>query len=331
MPRLKHVSREALTVERRRQGKGYTYLDGSGRRLRQKDFLARVRHLAIPPAWKEVRIAPLPQAHIQATGVDAAGRLQYLYHPAWEVRRTLRKQKNLTALTAALPRLRRRVRQDLEAAAGEKTLALAIAVALIDRTSMRVGRERYLDAHGTRGAGTLMTRDVTVSGDEVHMSFPAKSGQRAGYTINDERLAAAIRRIKTIPGKRLLMFINGDNKPRPIRTDEINAYLKDVTGAPVSAKDFRTLHASALAGEALAAAERGTSEAARRRQVAEVIKRVAAFLQNTPAICRKSYVAPCLVELFEKGTLADRWLAGGEGGGGLRQREVRLAAILAGM
>jgi DNA topoisomerase I len=329
MSRLKHVGREALTVERRRQGKGYTFVDGSGRRLKNKDFLARVRHLAIPPAWTEVRIAPLPQAHIQATGVDAAGRVQYLYHSDWEVRRTLRKQRNLTALTTALPKLRRRVRQDLEAAAGDKMLALAIAVALIDGTSMRVGRERYLDAHGTRGAGTLMTRDVTVSRNEVHLSFPAKSGKRAGYTINDEKLAAAIRRIKTIPGRRLLMIINGDGKPRPIRTDEINTYLKAVTGVPVSAKDFRTLHASAMAGEALANLEPAASETARKRQVAEVIKHVAAFLQNTPAICRKSYVAPCLIEFFEKGVLAERWLAGGDGGAGLRQREVRLASILA--
>jgi DNA topoisomerase I len=262
--------------------------------------------------------------------VDAAGRLQYLYHSDWERRRTQRKQKHLTALAAALPRLRRRVRRDLEAVTGDKALALAIGVALIDRTSMRVGRERYLNAHGTRGAGTLMTRDVTVKGGEIKIDFPAKSGKRSSYTIGDERLAAAIGRIKTIPGQRLLMFVDGASGPRPIRTDEINAYLKEVTGVPVSVKDFRTLHASALAGEALAAIEPGASEAARKRQVAEVIKRVAAFLQNTPAICRKSYVAPCLIDLFEKGELSVMWTNSGTGGTGLRQREERLGAILGG-
>jgi DNA topoisomerase-1 len=285
--------------------------------------------LAVPPAWTDVRVAPDPLAHLQAIGVDAAGRLQYLYHGDWERRRTLHKQKHLTALAAALPRVRRRIREDLDAEAGSKELALAIGVALIDRTSMRVGRERYLAERGTRGAGTLMSRDVTVKGDQIRITFPAKSGKQSVYTMVDAQLAAAIKRIKTIPGKRLLIFINGAGGPRPIRTDEINAYLKEITGVPVSTKDFRTLHASALAGEALASLEPATSETGRKRQVAEVIKRVAAFLQNTPAICRKSYVAPCLIDLFEKGQLSPIWASGGDGGHGLRQREVRLAAVLA--
>ncbi len=329
MPRLKHVARDALTIERRRAGKGFVYFAPGGRRVRDKTLLARARHLALPPAWTDVRLAPDPLAHLQAVGVDAAGRLQYVYHSDWERRRTQRKQKHLTALAASLPRVRRRIRQDLEADAGSKELALAIGVALIDRTSMRVGRERYLAERGTRGAGTLMTRDVTVKGSEVRLSFPAKSGKQSTYVIPDAELAAAIKRIKTIPGKRLLMFINGAGGPRPIRTDEINVYLKEITGVPVSAKDFRTLHASALAGEALAALEPAMSETGRKRQVAEVIKRVAAFLQNTPAICRKSYVAPCLIELFEKGQLSSVWANGGDGGHGLKQREVRLAALLA--
>ena len=329
MPRLRHVARDALTIERRRAGKGFVYVNG-GKRVRDKALLARARHLAVPPAWTDVRVAPDPLAHLQAIGVDAAGRLQYLYHSDWERRRTLHKQKHLTALAAALPRVRRRIREDLDAEAGSKARALAIGVALIDRTSMRVGRERYLAERGTRGAGTLMTRDVTVKGDQIRITFPAKSGKQSSYTIADEQLAAAIKRIKTIPGKRLLMLINGAGGPRPIRTDEINAYLKDITGVPVSAKDFRTLHASALAGEALASLEPATSETGRKRQVAEVIRRVAAFLQNTPAICRKSYVAPRLIDLFENGQLSSIWASGGDGGHGLRQREVRLAAVLAG-
>jgi DNA topoisomerase-1 len=331
MARLRHVTSDALGVERRRQGKGYVYLDSaSGRRVGRKDFLARARHLAIPPAWQSVRIAADALAHIQACGTDAAGRLQYIYHPEWEVRRTRRKQKHLAALTEALPRLRRRVRKDLTAKAGDKALALAIAVALIDRTAMRVGRERYLTAHGTRGAGTLFSRDAMVRGDEVHIAFLAKGGMRAEYVIGDPALAEAIERIRTIRGKRLLMCRDDDGKPRVLRTEQINAYLKEITGAPVTAKDFRTLHASALAGEALAQIEPGDNPTKRKRQVADVIKSVAAFLQNTPAICRKSYVAPILIELFERGVLAARWAAGGggNGGSGLRQREARLAALI---
>ncbi len=328
MPRLRHVTSDALTIERRRHGKGFAYVDARGRVVRDPATRARVRHLAIPPAWSGVRIAPDPLAHIQACGTDAAGRVQYLYHSDWETRRTLRKQRNLTALTAALPRMRRRVRQDLEAPAGDKTLALAIGVALIDRTAMRVGRERYLVTNGTRGAGTLFTRDVSVRGEEVQIRFPAKSGKQAHYLLADPSLASAIAKVKTIPGKRLLMYRDDAGQPRAIRTDEINAYLKEIGGVPVSAKDFRTLHASALAGEALAKLDPGSSPTARRRQVNDVIKSVAAFLQNTPAICRKSYVAPLLIALFEKGVLADKWAAPAENGNGLRQREIRLSTLL---
>jgi DNA topoisomerase-1 len=330
MPRLKHVGSDALTIERRRRGKGLAYINARGRVVRDKELRARARHLAIPPAWTGVRIAPDPLAHLQACGTDAAGRVQYLYHPDWEVRRTIRKQRNLAALTQALPRARRHVRQDLELEAGDRALALAIGVALIDRTAMRVGRERYLDSHGTRGAGTLFTRDVTVKGDEVRIQFPAKSGKEALYVLKDAALAAAITKVKSIPGKRLLMYRDAEGRPRAIRTEQINAYLREISGVPVSAKDFRTLHASALAGEALAQLEPGASESARKRQVADVIKRVASFLQNTPAICRKSYVAPQLIALFDKGRLANLWSSAGEGGNGLRQREMRLSAVLSG-
>lgn len=329
MTRLRHVGRDALTIARRPMGRGYAFFDANGRRVKSRALRQRVHELAIPPAWSEVWIAADPQAHIQAVGVDAAGRTQYIYHPEWEARRTRRKQRNLSALVAALPALRRRVRRDLDAAPGDKTLALAIGVALIDRTAMRLGRERYLHANGTRGAGTLFSRDVTVARDKVRVNFPSKGGRTSSYVIDDPKLAEAIARIKTIPGKRLLMVMNGDGKPRPLRTEEINAYLKEIAGVPVSAKDFRTLHASALAAEALAQLEPRGSETARKRQLAGVVKRVAAFLQNTPAICRKSYVAPCLFELFHKDGLRSLWDGETEGARGLRQREMRLGAVLA--
>lgn len=330
MTRLRHVASDALTIARRPHGRGHAFFDVEGRRITDKELRRRVRSLAIPPAWKEVRVAPDPRAHIQAVGIDGAGRVQYLYHPEWELRRTLRKQRNLAALVDTLPALRHRVRRDLEAPAGDKTLALAIAVALIDRTAMRLGRERYLQSNGTRGAVTLFARDVSVRGSKVTLSFPSKSGKRARYVIDDTRLADAIRRITAIPGKRLLMVVNGDAEPRPLRSNEINAYLKEITGVRVSAKDFRTLHASALAGEALAGLVPGSSEMSRRRQVADVVRRVAAFLQNTPAICRKSYVAPCLIRLFERGKLAELWAMSRDCGKHLRLRETRLAAVIAG-
>ena len=239
-------------------------------------------------------------------------------------------QKQLALLTEALPRIRRRVNEDLEAQAGSRTLALAIGVALIDRTAMRIGRERYLDARGTRGAGTLFSRDVAVEGEAITLKFPAKSGKVASYTLSDARLGAAIARAKTIPGKRLLMYRDEEGKARAIRTEEMNRYLREIAGVAVTAKDFRTLHASALAGEALAKIEPAETISGRKRQVAAVTKTVSDFLRNTPAITRKSYIAPCLFAMFEKATLAELWAAAGaERHEGLRAREARLAAVMA--
>ena len=176
MARLKSVKRDDLVVRRVRHGRGHAYFDADGNPWPAGELRERALHLGIPPAWTEVRIAPEPNMHIQACGLDAAGRVQYIYHADWEARRTRKKQKQLALLTSALPRIRRRVGEDLAAETGSRELALAIGVALIDRTAMRIGRERYLDARGTRGAGTLYTRDVSVRGDEITLRFPAKSG-----------------------------------------------------------------------------------------------------------------------------------------------------------
>jgi DNA topoisomerase-1 len=329
MVRLKRALRDDLTVRRVRRGRGWSYVDRDGNVIRDPELYARARALGIPPAWKDVRIAPDPRHHIQALGTDAAGRMQYIYHPDWEARRTRRKQQQLALLSEALPRIRRRVRDDLEAEPGSKRLALALGVALIDRTAMRVGRERYLEAHGTRGAGTLFSRDVAVKGGTVRIRFPAKSGKTADYVITDERLADAVRKVKAIPGARLLMYRNGDGQPKAIRTDDLMRYLREIAGAPVTAKDFRTLHASALAAEAMAKLQPAAPVSGRTRRTGGGARQVATFLQNTPAICRASYVAPCLYTLFDKGRLAELWVASGTEAHGLRKREARLTSILA--
>jgi DNA topoisomerase-1 len=326
--RLKRVTRDDLIVRRVRKGRGFAYFDAEGKPWPAGELCERALHLGIPPAWTEVRVAAAPNAHIQACGVDAAGRVQYIYHTDWETRRARKKDGQLILLTTALGRIRRRVSQDLEAPAGSRELAQAIGVALIDRTAMRVGRERYLDAHGTRGAGTLFTRDVSEKGDMLTVSFPAKSGKAASYTLKDARLAAAIAKVKTIPGKRLLMYRGEDGTARAVRTDDLNRYLKDISGASVTAKDFRTLHASALAAEALAKIEPGESKTARSRQINAVSRSVAAFLRNTPTIARKSYIAPCLFTLFESAKLPDLWAAASASHDGLRVREAKLESVL---
>ena len=337
--RLKMVSRDDLVVGRVRKGRGHAFFDVEGKPWPVGELRERALHvggrLTVAPVPARAlgfgeaigRIAPDANAHIQACGLDAAGRVQYIYHPDWEARRARKKQRQLGLLMDALPKIRRQVSQDLSAEAGTRELALAIGVALIDRTAMRVGRERYLDAHGTRGAGTLYSRDVTIKGDAVTLKFPAKSGKVASYTLNDAKLADAITRIKTIAGRRLLMYRAEDGAARMIRTEEINRYLRTLAGSAVTAKDFRTLHASALAGEALAKLDPGPSVSARNRQIADVTRNVAAFLHNTPAITRKSYIAPCLFKLFETAKLPEMWAAV-ERHDGLKQREARLGAVL---
>lgn len=327
--RLLRVGREDLTLSRRKRGAGFSYVDADGVAVRDKAVLERVRALGIPPAWTGVRIAANPRAHIQALGIDEAGRDQYIYHPDWEVRRHNKKLRRLALLTRALPRLRRKVTDGLSAETGSRELALALAVALIDKTAMRVGREKYLETNGTRGAGTLFARDVTVDGQEVCLRFDAKGGKRAEYSLSDARLAEAVGRIKQLPGKRLLVYRDEAGEVRPIKTAAINTYLRELAGCDIAAKDFRTLHASAMAGEALAQLEVGQSEAARRRQMSSVARQVSDVLRNTPVICRKSYIAPCLFELFDRGKLKDLWEAGGTGRTGLLVRERRLAAVLA--
>lgn len=327
--RLVRTSRDALTLTRQRRGKGYCYRDADGALVTDPAARARIAALGIPPAWENVRIAPNPKAHIQVLGIDAAGREQYIYHPEWELRREGKKQRRLATLTAVLPRIRRALAEGLKAETGSRELALAIAVTLIDKTAMRVGREKYLETNGTRGAGTLFARDVRVDGDEVCMSFDAKSGKRAEYCLTDPALAEGIGRIKTLPGKRLLVWRDETGKVRPIKTGAINAYLRSIAGVEISAKDFRTLHASALAAEALAQMELGRSETARRRQMAQVARQVADVLRNTPAISRKSYIAPCLFKLFDDGKLKTMWEEAGKGRSGLLQRERRLGVVLA--
>jgi DNA topoisomerase-1 len=328
-PRLIRVGRDDLKLRRQRRGAGFCYLDANGDVIRDKAVRDRIAALGIPPAWREVRIAEGVRAHIQALGIDEAGRDQYIYHADWETRRADRKLRRLNDLVRALPRIRAAVARGLEAETGSRELALAIAVALIDRTAMRVGREKYLKVSGTRGAGTLYARDVRVNDDEVCIDFDAKGGKRASYCLIDAPLARAVERIKTLPGKRLLVFRDDAGKVRPIKTGSINAYLCALARTQVSAKDFRTFHASAMAGEALARLDPGQSESARRRQMGIVVREVAQALRNTPVICRKSYIAPCLFSLFDQGKLREMWEAAGKGRTGLRAREKRLGAVLA--
>jgi DNA topoisomerase-1 len=305
--RLKKVGVAELDIERRRIGRGFAYYDSNGRQIKDAKTLTRIRTLAIPPAYVEVRIASDESAHLQAIGRDVAGRLQYRYHPDWTDVREKRKVGRMAELVGALPKIRTAVRRDLAAKELSCAKAAACAVAMIDESCLRVGCEDYAREDGGRGAATLLKRHATIGRAQVKLQFKGKGGKVVDRVIKDPALAAALRRLAIIPGQRLLKYLDEDGRPHPLTAADVNLYLQRVSGASISAKDFRMTNASALAAEELAAmSPPAPSERGQRRQLSTVMRLVAEQLCNTPAIARKSYVHAIVEESFRRGALMTR-------------------------
>ncbi len=300
---LHYVTTDQLTIERRRRGTKFVYLDARGRRLRDERTVYRLKHLAVPPAYKNVRFAADPHAHLQAVGRDAAGRAQYRYHPDWEKVRELRKARRLARLAEVLPAIRRWVARHLNEREPTRERAVAAVIELVGLTALRPGSEAYARQHGTRGAATLLKSNVLISGAMVTLHFTGKGGKKIEKSIRSPRLARAMRRLSGLPGKRLFQYRNGGGEVVPLRRRDVNNVLQTVAGRAVSLKDFRTLIASASAIEHLSMLEPKPSERGRKRQLLATMREIAADLANTPAVCRKSYVHAAVVEAFESGAL----------------------------
>lgn len=301
--RLRRVSSDELTIRRIRRGRCFGYRDAEGGNITDRDTLARIRSLAIPPAYTDVRIAADPRAHLQAIGHDEAGRSQHRYHPDWEKVRERRKLKRLARLIEALPKLRARIAADVKARALTRDKALACAAAIIDRCHLRVGNEIYAKENGSHGTSTLLKRHVTLSSTRVALHFRGKSGKEISCAIEDATLARAIARVLTLPGRRLLQHRGEDGSVAPIHAAEINAYLKRACGLPVSSKDLRMLAANAAAAELLLAGKVIASEAGRKRQLADIMRIISQKLVNTPAVVRKSYVHAIVIDAYANGLL----------------------------
>ncbi len=301
--RLRRVSSDELTIRRVRHGRSFGYRDAEGGKITDEDTLTRIRSLAIPPAYADVRIATDPRAHLQAIGHDEAGRIQHRYHPDWDKVRERRKLKRLARLIEALPKLRARIATDVKARPLSRDKALACAAAIIDRCHLRVGNEAYAKENGSHGTSTLLKRHVTLTGTRVALHFRGKSGKDISCAIDDASLARAITRITTLPGRRLLQYRNEDGTVAPIHAAEINTYLKRACGLPVSSKDLRMLAANAAAAELLLAGEAVASEAGRRRQLADIMRAISEKLVNTPAVVRKSYVHAIVIDAYASGRL----------------------------
>jgi DNA topoisomerase-1 len=305
MPRLRRADCSGAGIRRRRRGKGFEYLDQDGARLTDEETIARIRDLAIPPAWEDVWICPFPMGHIQATGLDARGRKQYRYHDKWRERRDQEKFDEMIDFARSLPGMRRRVSSDLDTEGMTRERVLACAVRLLDRGFFRVGGEDYAVENESYGLATIHKRHVRLlDGCTLLFDYPAKSGQRRVQSIVDGEVSEIVSELKRRRGgsPELLAFRDG-RRWRDLRSADINAYVKEVTGGDFSAKDFRTWNATVLAAVALAVsgpAAQG-SKTARKRAINRAVKEVAGYLGNTPAVARASYIDPRVFDRFEGG------------------------------
>jgi DNA topoisomerase I len=302
MSRLRRSDCRTQGIARLGAGRGFTYRDPGGDRIEDEETLERIRELAIPPAWKDVWICPDPLGHLQATGVDRAGRKQYLYHEHWTQRQAERKFATVRRFAAALPRLRRAVTADLRRRGMPRERALACAVRLLDLGFFRAGGEAYAEENESYGLATVRREHVSISGNEVVFDFPAKSGRRRVQSIRDpaaRRAIEAMRRRRSGP-EDLLAWKNG-REWHDVRSDDLNAYIQEKIGEEFSAKDFRTWHGTVLAAVELAGEPTPGSDSAAKDSIAAAIESVAETLGNTPAVCRRSYVDPRVIERFRDG------------------------------
>jgi len=290
-------------IRRRRHGRGFVYLDNEGERIDDPEVLQRIAELVIPPAWEDVWVCPYPGGHIQATGVDQRGRKQYLYHPRWRERRDQEKFDDMVGFARSLPKMRRRLDRDLAGEPLSREQVLACAVRLLDRGFFRIGSEDYAVTNETYGLATMKKSHVTVSDDALVFDYPAKHGKRHVRQVVDAEVAEIVRRLKARRGgiDELLAYREG-RRWVDVRSPDINAYLKDVTGLDVSAKDFRTWGATVLAAVTLAATNADDfSPTKRKRLITHAVKHVAYYLGNTPAVARASYIDPRVFDRFRDG------------------------------
>ncbi len=330
--RLRHVSDATPGITRHKARNGFDYRLPDGPLVRDIETLKRIRALAIPPAWTEVWICLDPNGHLQATGRDQRGRKQYRYHPRWRQVRDEAKYGKLLVFARVLPLIRARVEEDLKRPGLPRERVLAAIVRLMELTLFRVGNEEYAKANGSFGLTTLRDRHVAIEGGHIHISFRGKSGKQHESDINDRRLARIVKGCRDLPGYELFQYVDDDGVRHTVGSDDVNAYLREITGEEITAKDFRTWAATHLAAEALCALECGDSDAQRKKAIVGAVKDVARHLGNTPAICRRSYIHPAILDGYLDGSLhgslADRVAAAFDDNGGMSREEAAVTRFL---
>ncbi|MBB2966827.1 DNA topoisomerase IB [Leifsonia aquatica] len=305
MTRLRRSDPSGPGYHRRASNKGPVYEDVAGNPIVDERELERIRSLVIPPAWEDVWISPDARGHIQAVGTDQAGRRQYRYHDSWRLHQDRVKFERAAQLAETLPSARRKVTMDLRAEGFGRDRVLAAAFRIIDLGSVRIGSEEYLHANGSRGLTTLLCRHARIDGDEITLTFPAKSAQKWTSTIVDADLAELLTQIQALRGQRSRLLSWKDGTWHTLRPASLNEYIRRQTGGEFTAKDFRTLHGTIVAAEALAELGISDTESRRKKRVTAAVNEAAAALGNTPAIARNSYIDPRVFDRYRQGEVID--------------------------
>lgn len=300
---LVYLSDDEPGIRRRGSGRGFYYVAPDGKTVRDAPTLDRIRALAIPPAWTDVWIATDPRGHLQATGRDQKGRKQYRYHARWSEARGETKYERLAEIARLLPALRARVEADMGRPAPSRPRVLATVVRMLEATLVRIGNEKYAAANDSYGLTTLRDEHVEISGVELRLEFRGKSGKTWSLSMKDRRIARTVRTCQELPGQHLFQYVERGER-FAITSTEVNAYIREAAGAEVSAKDIRTWAGTVLAAVALAAAEPPANKSHAKKVIAAAVKHVAARLGNTPAVARKSYIHPAVLDAYADGRIA---------------------------
>jgi len=295
---LRYVSDSRPGIRRLKSGKTFRYVTPEGKPLRDRETLARIKSLVIPPAWTDVWICPIANGHLQATGRDARGRKQSRYHPKWREVRDENKYERMVHFAAALPLIRARVKEDLARPGMPREKVLATIVSVMEQTHIRVGNEEYARTNKSYGLTTLRNKHVEVHGSEVTFSFQGKSRVHHTVSLRDRRLARIIKQCTELPGYELFQYVDADGTLHKIDSSDVNEYLREITGQHFTAKDFRTWAGSVLACGVLQEIGPFTSATEAKKNVVAAIAKVAAQLGNTPSVCRKCYVHPAVLDAY---------------------------------
>ncbi|MCP3395505.1 DNA topoisomerase IB [Bradyrhizobium sp. CCGB12] len=301
---LRYVSDATPGYRRKRTGTAFSYYDKEGRRITDVAIIRRIKSIGIPPAYESVWICPAPNGHIQATGLDARRRKQYRYHPKWRELRDQNKYEHIMQFAAALPGLRARVASDMQLDALPREKVLATIVSLLEKTLIRVGNSEYAEKNKSYGLTTMRRKHVAIGRGVLRFDFTGKSGKQWKLQVKDARIAAIVKRCAEIPGHELFKYLDDDGESRTVDSGDVNEYIKVITQQDFSAKDFRTWAGTVLAALALSEFKKHDSQAEAKRNVIAAIEKVAKQLGNTPAICRKCYVHPLILDAYMSGEIA---------------------------